>query len=239
LDWEDRIELKMVSMWRKADGEPACDKLKVCDVRVDPWAKLANVLWVFVDRVTRVVLGHHFTHLAGPMRERLAQSWGADLHFDDVDLFVESRDKSGGGADPAYYLSAAWFRREGLLPSGVGTRFDSKSWGDLRRRGQGKDPLITLISPTIQAPAACPRCGGPLHYDTTILEQRGQAPARHGMPLGNACALRSHLMVDPTELPRGQVLTMEEQHAAIESRVPAEELWRLANRVEEPEDHEH
>ena len=67
LDWEDRIEIKMVSVWSNRSGDVLCDKLKVCDQGIDPWHKLANVLWVFVDRMSRVVLGHRFTHLAGDL----------------------------------------------------------------------------------------------------------------------------------------------------------------------------
>ena len=67
LDWEDRVELKLVSLWRRREGPLACDKLKVCDLTMDPWRKLGNVLWVFVDRMTRVIVGHRFTRLAGAL----------------------------------------------------------------------------------------------------------------------------------------------------------------------------
>ena len=239
LDWEDSIEIKMVSMWRKADGAPACDKLKVCDVRIDPWHKLSNVLWIFVDRVTRVVLGHRFSRMGGATKQRLAASWEADLHFDEVDLFVESRDRKDGGAAPAYYLAASWFRKEGLLPRSVGSRFDSKLWGQLRREGKGWDPQISLVSSGVPTPAACPRRGGPLHFDELSLRKRGFASARHAMPLGDTCAMRSHFLVDPAGLPAGHSCSREEQLAGVEDRVDRAELWRLAARVEEPEDHEH
>jgi hypothetical protein len=239
LDWEDRIELKMVSVWRNADGRTACDKLKVCDVNVDPWHKLSNVLWVFVDRVSRVVLGHRFTRMSGGMRTRLSESWEADLHFGDADLFVESRDRKDGGNAPAYYLAANWFRKEGLLPEAVGTRFDSKLWGELRKVGKGRDPRVSLVSPEVGSPAACPRCDGPLHFDEMSLSSRGFAAGRHGMPLGEHCALRGHLIIDPAHLPTGRACTREEQLAGVEDRVAASGVWRLAARVPEPEDHEH
>jgi hypothetical protein len=97
LDWEDRIEVKLVSVWRRGD-RVVCDKLKVCDADLDPWRKLANVLWVFADRTTRIVIGSARTTMAGPMRERLAQVWDRDPHFDAPDLFVEARDGEAGPA---------------------------------------------------------------------------------------------------------------------------------------------
>ncbi|MGB1701117.1 MAG: hypothetical protein ACPHRO_14255, partial [Nannocystaceae bacterium] len=107
LDWEDIIEIKMVSVWRTPSGRLACDKLKVCDVSVDPKEKLSNVAFVLVDRVTRVVVGSRRLRLAGDLRESLAQRWDADPHFDAAPLFVESRGE-GEKASPAYYLAARW-----------------------------------------------------------------------------------------------------------------------------------
>ena len=44
-DWEERIEIKLVSVWQRGDGQLKCDRIKVCDASCDPWRKLANVLF--------------------------------------------------------------------------------------------------------------------------------------------------------------------------------------------------
>src|SRR6187399_2221717 len=37
LDWEDRIEIKLVSVWRRGLADVGTDKVKICDARIDPW----------------------------------------------------------------------------------------------------------------------------------------------------------------------------------------------------------
>jgi hypothetical protein len=59
------------------------------------------------------------------------------------------------------------------------------------------------------------------------------------MPLGDRCALRGHAVVDPRRLPEPALISDAEQFAGVEARVESEQLWRLADRVAEPEDHEH
>lgn len=236
LDWEDRIEIKLVSVWRRRDGSVGCDKLKVSDIAVDPWRKLGNVLWVFVDRLTRVVVDAAFFHLdAGPL-ERLAHSWRADPHFDDPPLFVEARE-SEGKRSPAYYLHAAWFAREGLLPPVTPSifPFDARWWGE-QRAIHGHDPLLALA--TGPATQACPRCGGPLRplADPCV---SGFSPAWHGMPLGERCAVRGHAVIDASRLRMSPVQTPDEFRRGVEGWLEPHEVWRLADRVPEPEDHGH
>ena len=241
LDWEDRIEIKLVSVWRRPDGQVVADKLKVCDASLDPSWKLGNVLFVFADRLTRVVVGHRFFHLAGPPRERLVRRWSADPHFEAPAIYVESRE-SGGVAAPAYYLSASWLSDEGLLPrpETVGiSPFDAAWWSSARTQHQGRDPQATVVCPGQVAPVSCARCGGPVHFDRDILDRRGVAPARHGMPLAGSCALTEHYVVAAQALPRAASCSQSEQTAGVEGRVPQAQAWRLTDRVEEPEDHLH
>lgn len=239
LDWEDRIELKMVSVWATKAGEVRCDKLKVCEASVDPWHKLSNVLWVFVDRVTRVVLGHRFTHLSGDLLYGLRESWAADPHFDRPSLFVESRESADGSSSPAYYLSAEWFLRVGLLDGLRPLHFDAAGWSALRRSHNSRDPALSLISPSIGSPAACPRCDGALHFQADELRTQGWAAAAHASSQDGRCALRGHLLVDPSGIVSSRSSSREEQYEAIEGRETTESLWRLADRVGEPEDHLH
>jgi hypothetical protein len=104
LDWEDRVELKLVSVWRRRDGRLACDKLKVCDITADPWRKLGNVLWVFADRMTRVIVGHRFNRLAGPARSSLAAAW--DTTRTSIARPCSSRPASRTSARPPPTTSA-------------------------------------------------------------------------------------------------------------------------------------
>jgi hypothetical protein len=242
-DWEARIEIKLISVWQRADGRLGCDRVKVCDVAMDPWRKLGNVLFVFADRLTRVVLGHCFHRLAGESRERLARSWVVDPHFGQPELMLESREDSRAGTmAPAYYLAARWLEREGLLPNqpvGIGYRFDASWWGASRAEHRGRDPLITLARVDHGELTDCPRCRGRLRCDLARVFELGWAPAIHQMPLGDDCALRGHVVVDPRRLPASPVASDAEQFAGVESRVPNEKLWRLADRVPEPDDHEH
>lgn len=243
LDWEDRIELKLVSVWRRRDGGLACDKLKVCDITADPWRKLGNVLWVFADRMTRVVVGHRFGHLAGPARTSLAAAWDHDPHFDRPAMFVEAREQDDRQA-PAYYLSAAWLA-EHILPA-PGTRlagvfrFDAKWWSEARNHGRRhRDPLLALWRGEA-APLACPRCGGPLHHEVDRLRAEGWSPALHAMPLGPDCGLRAHAVLDATGLPLAPgALGWDELVLAVESRVAPSQVLRLSDHVLEPDDHEH
>lgn len=241
LDWEDRIELKLVSVWRTREGALSCDKLKVCDLTIDPWRKLSNVLWVFADRLTRVVVGHRFFHLAGPVRERLAANWGLDPHFDQPALFVEAREQEERQA-PAYYLGAAWFRSEGVLPAALPGvfPFDSRWWSAARNSSRGRDPQITLWRGEARDPLACPRCGGPIRVDLAALAREGWAEAQHAMPFGDACALRGHLALDAQRLAlRAGVPGRAELEAALEDRLAPDQVERLSDRVLEPEDHLH
>lgn len=249
-DWEGRIEIKLVSVWRRPDGRLACDRNKVCVAEHDPWAKLANVLFVFADRLTRVVLGHHLFHLGPEPLERLARAWHRDPHFDRPDLMLESLDGSRAARPgrastmaPAYYLSARWFEQEGLLPAdpvAIGHRFDAAWWTKVRREHAGRDPLIALARPTSEpGTMPCPRCRGRLHFDATRVAREGWSPAIHAMPITDSCALRGHAVVDARYLPLPIACSDDEQIAAIEARLPPNQLWRLADRVPEPEDHEH
>lgn len=238
LDWEDRIEIKLVSVWRRSDGSVGCDKLKVCDAGVDPRHKLSNVLWVFADRMTRVVVGHRFTCLEGAMRERLVDKWSIDPHFGEPSLFIESRE-SGDEAAPAYYLARRWLEDEGLLPDDAAGiyRFDAKWWSEARKGHGGKDPLITVVSD--QTHVACPRCGGPIEVPLDRLGEQGWAPVAHRMPLGPECAVAGHLAVDGSRLCRPSGCSPEEMVAGIQRSVPRDRVWRLADRVLEPDDHLH
>ncbi len=240
LDWEDRIELKLVSVWRRRDGGLACDKLKVCDITADPWRKLGNVLWVFADRMTRAVVGHRFTRLAGAARTSLAAAWDHDPHFDRPAFFVEAREQDERQA-PAYYLSAAWLA-EHVLPAtlpGV-HRFDAKWWSEARGHGRWRrDPLLALWRGE-PSPVACPRCGGPLRCELDRLRAEGWSPAVHAMPLGPDCGLQAHAVLAMAGLPLAPgALGFDDLVAAIESRVPPSQVARLSDRVLEPEDHEH
>lgn len=241
LDWEDRIEIKLVSVWRRGSGAEArvgCDKLKVCDIGVDPWHKLGNVMWVFADRVTRTVVGALQTTLAGDLRTRLEVAWDQDPHFDHPMLFVEAREHAGKSA-PAYYLAARWFESEGLLPEPVAAiqPFDSNWWSAARNR-HGRDPWLTVVDGSCDV-VACPRCSGPIAFDPETLLREGFAAARHGMPADGPCLARAHGVVDVRSLAASDVFDPETICAGIESRVPAEQLGRLTDRVPEPADHLH
>jgi len=235
LDWEDRIEVKLVSVWRRGD-RVVCDKLKVCDADVDPWRKVANVLWVFADRTTRVVVGATQTRLAGERRERLAAVWDLDPHFERPDLFVEARDGEAGPA-PAYYLASSWLAP--LLPAPAPTilAFDPR----LHARAlaeTGRDPVLTVTPPGTEA-SACPRCGAVLRVAGDDLLRRGFAVAHHGLPLPPSCAPAIHVVVDGARVPEPVAMARAEQIAALEGRTPPDAIPRLTDRVPEPDDHGH
>lgn len=240
LDWEDRIEVKMVSVWSRADGSLACDKLKVCEAGVDPWHKLANVLWVFVDRVTRVVLGHRFTHRATHLDRWLVPSWGADPHFDQPALFIEARDAADGSQAPAYYLAARLFEVAGLLQGFSATRFDAALWSRLRRAHGGRSPHLALVSAGMASPVTCPKCEAALAFAAAALQPRAMIEARHVVVPRGACALRAAVVVEPSGLPDPALGSFEQMVAAIEQREPGlDGDWRLADHVLEPDDHMH
>lgn len=239
LDWEDRVELKLMTLWRRNDGAVGLDKLKLCDAAVDPRRKLSNVLFIFADRLTRVVLGYRFFRLAGEARASLAQHWGDDPHFGRPAIFIEARE-SGQQSAPAYYLSAAWLETW-VLPASVGSAglfpFDPRWWSEVRGAHSGRAPLLTVVPPG--APAArCGRCGAPMSFEVDRLASQGWAPARHGMPVDGPCGLRGHVAVDGARLPRAHGCSLAEQVSALEQRPGAEEI-RLTDRVPEPDDHEH
>ncbi|MCB9701420.1 MAG: hypothetical protein H6711_05985 [Myxococcales bacterium] len=240
LDWEDRIELKVVSVWRRG-GAIVADKLKVCDLALDPWHKLSNVLFVFVDRLTRVVVGHRFWRLAGPAREALEASWRLDPHFDRPHLFVEAREQDERQA-PAYYVSASWLREAGILPRelpGVFT-YDAAWWREARASHRRAEPFLTLWRGEAGSSVPCPRCGGRVQARLDVVREEGGAPAVHALPGGAECALRAHYVIDAGRLPIGPGHPeRRELEAALEGRVASEQVWRLADRVAEPEDHLH
>ncbi|MCA9709210.1 MAG: hypothetical protein KDK70_25425 [Myxococcales bacterium] len=238
LDWEDRIEIKLVSVWLRA-GAVVCDKVKVGDITIDPWRKLSNVLWVFADRLTRVVVGTRTWTLAGPARQRLERAWSADPHFETPDLFVEARERADGTAAPAYYLAARWLADEGLLPDpGPGIfGFDARWWGQARAE-HGRDPVPSVaLDPSGQQ--RCRRCGGPLRFSSDHVESAGWAPAHHGMPMGATCATRGHFVVDGRRLLMPAELPPEDMLDGLEQRLSREAIWRLSERVPEPDDHLH
>jgi hypothetical protein len=238
LDWEGRIEIKLVSVWLRA-GAVVCDKLKVGDVAVDPWHKLSNVLWVFADRLTRVVVGTRAWSLRGAARERLARAWALDPHFDQPDLLVEANERADGGASPAYYLTARWLAAEGLLPEpGPGIfPFDAR-WWQTTRAEHGQDPLPSVAIER-GGQQRCRRCGGPLRFSGEAVAAEGWAPAHHGMPMGRGCAPRGHFVVDGRRLLMPAELAAADVLDALEQRIPREAVWRLSERVPEPDDHLH
>jgi hypothetical protein len=225
-DWEGRIEIKLVTVWR-AGGRIACDKLKVCDATIDPWAKLANVLFVFADRMTRVVVGHVFFRLEGAAGDRLARSWHVDAHFDAPDLFIESRDSASASA-PAYYVSARW-----LLDHVIPAELPGVLEGARATRGT---PLALAIAGPQRR---CPRCGAPLRWDDARVAAAGWAEAHHGLPLAGPCATAEHVVIDGARLPAAAALSPAERDATLEGRVDATRLSRLVERVVEPDDHGH
>ncbi len=240
LDWEDRIELKLVSLWRRSDGRVTCDKLKVCETTADPWRKLGNVLWVFADRLTRVIVGHRFTCLAGPLREALAAAWDQDPHFDHPVLWIEAREQVDRQA-PAYYVGPA-FLQEFVIPAALPGvyRFDARWWSEARGHGhRRRDPQLALWRGET-TPLACPRCGGPLHFEPDRVARDGFSPAAHAMPIGPDCGLRAHAVIASAGLPVAPGSHgWHDVAAAVEGRVRPEHVDRLSDHVVEPDDHEH
>ncbi len=238
LDWEDRIEIKLVSVWMRG-GAVVCDRVKVCDTGVDPWHKLSNVLWVFADRLTRVVVGTRSFTLRGEALAQLARSWSVDPHFDTPDLMVEARQRADGSSAPAYYLAARWLKAQGLLPApGLGIfPFDPRWWAD-QRANHRHEPLVSVaLDPSGQQ--RCRRCGGPLRFSPEAVAAHGWAPAHHAMPMGSLCAPRGHFVVDGRRLLRPAEITPAEMLDALERRTPREAVSRVSERVPEPDDHLH
>ncbi len=235
-DWEGRIEIKLVTVWR-VGGVLACDRLKVCDVSIDPWRKLANVMFVCADRLTRTVVGHCQLHLAGPPREQLVRAWQVDPHFGTPDLLVESRQQ-GDVMSPAYYVSSAWLLAH-VIPTDLQGVFEAP-----RRVVHGGEPMLTIVDAVVDAsgpanPTPCPRCGAPLRYDAERVAARGCAPVHHGLPLAPGCATRQHIAVAAQWLPtpaRGDRAT---QRAGLQGTLPPEHVGRLAEAIPEPDDHGH
>lgn len=225
-DWEGRIEIKLVTVW-KAAGRIVCDKLKVSDASVDPWAKLANVLFVFADRLTRIVVGHRFVVLGGDAGDRLARSWHVDAHFDAPDLFIESRDSADATA-PAHYVSARWLL-EHVVPPHLEGVFEGG------RVGRGRAAAFTVAG----AQPRCGRCGAPMRWDPAPLGDLGWVAAHHGLPLAGICATAEHVVVDAARLVRPAAFSEDERNALLEGRVDPSRVPRLVERVVEPDDHRH
>ena len=154
---------------------------------------------------------------------------------------IESRD-GPEGMSPAYYLAADWPITAGLLPRGrvgLGYPFDASWWRAVRAEHRGRDPLVTLAREETGASTPCPRCHGHLRTDLDQVFERGWAPAVHAMPIGDPCGLRGHAVLDPRRLPEPSCIADDEQFAGVEGRTDASRLWRLADRVPEPDDHGH
>jgi len=245
-DWEGRIEIKLVSVWRRPGGEVGCDKLKVCDAGVDPWTKLANVLWVFADRLTRIVVAQRLWTLAGPAREALERAWQADPHFGDPSLFVEAREQTAADGTvrraPAYYLSNRWLASAGLLPPpGPGIfPFDATWWREVRAEHR-RDPIAHVrVGAGLELGAqTCRRCGGPLTFDPDRFADQGWAPARHGMPMRGDCAVRGHFILDPSGLVAPAELEAPRLLEILEERDAPGQVFRVCDQVAEPDDHLH
>jgi hypothetical protein len=242
-DWEGRIEIKLVSLWRRGETVLA-DKVKVCDAALDPRLKLASVLWVFADRATRVVVGHGFTALAGPLREALSAGWDADPHFEDAPIVLEER-RTGDLSAPAYYLQASFLREVGIVPRraphGV-LPFDASWWRGARAQHGGRDPLWTVVTDRAVADeghAPCPRCGAGVRFDPARLRELGWSPGLHAPSGSPHCLTFGHAVVDAAELPRPRACSVGEQHAALCMTHAAHEVVRLSDRIPEPDDHEH
>lgn len=251
LDWEDRIEIKLVSVWRRPFDRLGCDKLKVCDANVDPWRKLSNVLWVCADRMTRVVQGCHLTHLQDCGWDALRRSWQQDPHFEQPDLFIESRETSRikdgaarGGLSrpsmaPAYYVSARWVSEHVLtrLPSArTFLQWDGASWQQWRKREW--PPCYLIVEAGREAPR-CPACGEELVGQEGARPERGWIELLH--PRGACPEFRERTVVgvDGSYIPKSPVLSREEQAQALSGAAAGTELIRLVDRCLEPEDHLH
>lgn len=239
LDWEDRIEIKLVSVWRRSDGGWSCDKLKVCDHGVDPWHKLSNVLWVMADRMTRVVLASALRSLSGGMYQAMAQAWDQDPHFGAPDLFVESRDR-GSSMSPAYYLSAALMRQEIVEPASRGALASPLVWDPASAARWRKDgnPVRWMLVDEGQALPRCPICQAELRIEDASQIDRGWVELVHA-PSPSPCRDWNWVGVDGAHVPKSPVLTRVEQAHALRG-IPGEApLIRLAQRCPEPLDHGH
>lgn len=239
LDWENRIEIKLVSVWRKADGGWSCDKLKVCDHGVDPWHKLSNVLWVLADRMSRVILATRMSPLRGLMRDAMARAWSQDPHFGAPDLFVESRDR-GQAMSPAYYLSASIMRQAVVEPASRGALASPLTWDPVtaaRWRKEGRPPVWVLVDPG-QALPRCPVCRAPLSIENTRNLERGWLPLVHA-PNSSPCSAWNWVGIDGAHVPPSPVLSREEQAMALRALSHEEPLVRLVDRCPEPVDHGH
>jgi hypothetical protein len=230
-DWERRIEIKLLTVWRTRAGL-VCDKLKVCDGDIDPWRKLDNVLFVLADRLTRVVVGHRFVTRDGARHDSLVAAWRADTHFDAPALFVEARDGEGG-ARPAYYVAAAWLAAH-VLPADL-----SGVFAGLRGAARSGDPLLAVADEACGGAVTCPRCGAAIGFDPEALRRRGAVPAHHGLPLSAPCATREHVVLARSRLLVNDVLGAEDTLATLQSVVRHDRLTRLADHVAEPDDHRH
>ncbi len=264
-DWEERIEVKLLTVWRRSDGTLASDKVKICEASSDPNAKLANVLWVLADHATRVVVGHTYTVLAGPMRAELESSWYEDPHFGEPTIYVESRD-SGRACSPAYYLTPSFVSKHVLAPmgplSGVFEHTSSLAASAQARAAFGLEDRASAAAMTtgpdtyssagsLQAPALvadahslspsdpvrCPSCTGELLVTGQDLAQRGVLFAAHRLARG--CPHPWVRVVDQSALVPATICSRSEQIDLVVDRVPLASIWRVSDRVLEPEDHLH
>ncbi|MCA9689624.1 MAG: hypothetical protein KC636_08440, partial [Myxococcales bacterium] len=185
---------------------------------------------------------HRFFRLAGALRAQLEADFALDPHFDHPNLFVETREQDTRQA-PAYYLAARWLRDAAILPSSaLGVfPFDARWWSEARRaHGRDEPPKIALWEPGDGAMTRCPRCDGALRVDAARVDREGWSPAIHTMPLGERCALHAHLVVDARALPLPKGAPgRAELEAGITGQVTLEKVWRLADRIPEPDDHLH
>ena len=240
LDWENRIEIKLVSVWRRSDGSWACDKLKVCDHAIDPWHKLSNVLWVCADRMTRVILGTHLTTLSGDFLNRLSRSWSMDPHFDRPDLWIESRESEGQQA-PAYYLTSSILQEFVLDParltaSACPVMFDGVMWTHWRQIGASPRFLLTEAG---RLSHRCPSCGEALELQNATRIDRGWAELMHPRAMGRPCERSVWLALDGGHVPSSMVMSRDEQASALLDPCNPSVLFRLADVCPEPDDHMH
>jgi hypothetical protein len=79
-----------------------------------------------------------------------------------------------------------------------------------------------------------------MRFDPSELAKAHCAPASHRIsPVGHECLLAEHLVVDARWLAGGPLQSRQEFHRGVQGTLGRAEVWRLADRVVEPSDHEH